>query len=116
MSDDTCNRCGHKLGLEVLPDGHAGVWPSLTRTRVPVCPCTRRVPVYRCFRSLGIVDLIGTTYSEDFLATGFGGHLAIPLIRDRWRADLTEEEARQLLEDCMRVLFYRDCRASNKVP
>ena len=49
------------------------------------------------------------------MATGYGGHLAVPLIRERWRSDLTEEEARQLMEDCMRVLFYRDCRASNKV-
>jgi hypothetical protein len=64
---------------------------------------------------LGIVDLIGTTYVEDFLATGFGSHLAIPLIRDRWHTDMSEEEARTLLEDCMRVLYYRDCRATNKV-
>jgi len=33
-------------------------------------------------------------------------------MRKGWREDLTEAEARTLLEDCMRVLFYRDTRAS----
>lgn len=40
--------------------------------------------------------------------------MALPLIRDRWRPDLSEGEARALLEDCMRVLWYRDTRALNK--
>jgi 20S proteasome subunit beta 7 len=42
-------------------------------------------------------------------------HMALPLIRDRWRADMSEGEARALLEDCMRVLWYRDTKALNKV-
>ena len=33
----------------------------------------------------------------------------------RWRADLSEGEARAILEDCMRVLWYRDTRALNRV-
>lgn len=28
---------------------------------------------------------------------------------------MTEGEARALLEDCLRVLFYRDCRALNRI-
>lgn len=64
---------------------------------------------------LGHVDLIGTAYEENFIATGFGAYLAIPLIREKWSADMDEGEARALLEDCMRVMFYRDCRASNRV-
>ena len=64
---------------------------------------------------LGYVDLIGTTYEENHVATGFGAYLAMPIIRDRWRADMDEGEARALLEDCLRVMFYRDCRASNRI-
>lgn len=64
---------------------------------------------------LGYVDLIGTCFTDNYIATGYGLHLALPLIRDRWRADMTEGEARALLEDCMRVLWYRDCRALNKL-
>lgn len=61
---------------------------------------------------LGYVDLIGTAYEEHFIATGFGAHLAIPIIRERWRPDMNEDEARAVLEDCLRVMYYRDCRAS----
>jgi len=64
---------------------------------------------------LGLVDKIGTAYKDDILATGFGSYLALPILREKWRADMEEGEARALLEDCLRVLFYRDCRASNRV-
>jgi 20S proteasome alpha/beta subunit len=64
---------------------------------------------------LGSVDLIGTAYEDDFLATGFGSYLAIPIMRKKWRPDMEEGEARELLEECLRVLFYRDCRALNKI-
>ena len=76
---------------------------------VLVAGCAGGVP------SLGYVDLRGTTFSEDFLATGFGAHMALPLIRERWAADMSEAAARTLLEDCLRVLWYRDTRALNKV-
>ena len=65
--------------------------------------------------TLGYLDHLGTAFSDDFSATGFGADLALPIIRDRWRADLSEAEARQILEDCLRVLWYRDTRALNKV-
>jgi 20S proteasome subunit beta 7 len=64
---------------------------------------------------LGYVDLIGTAYEENFIATGFGAYLAMPLIRERWTPEMDESEARSLLEDCLRVLYYRDCRASNRI-
>lgn len=64
---------------------------------------------------LGYVDMIGTAYEENFIATGFGAYLAIPLIRERWTPDMDEGEARALLEDCLRVMYYRDCRALNKI-
>ena len=64
---------------------------------------------------LGVVDQIGTAFEADFTATGFGKHMAVPQMREHWRADMTEGEARELLEGCMRVLFYRDCRTINRV-
>ena len=107
---------------------------------------------------LGTVDMIGTAFTDEFLATGFGAHLALPILRKRWHEDMEEVsatsslpptpllnthkyfpthtthtlthsrshsqthstltdqgEARELLEDCLRVLFYRDCRALNKI-
>lgn len=64
---------------------------------------------------LGSSDLYGTMFEDDYVATGLGGHLALPLIRKAWHAEMSEEEARKLLVDCMRVLFYRDTRASASI-
>lgn len=64
---------------------------------------------------LGVVDKLGTTLQENLVATGFGSYMAMPLMREKYRADLSEGEARALLEDCMKVLFYRDCRASSRI-
>lgn len=64
---------------------------------------------------LGTVDKIGTTFEDDYIATGFGHHLAMPIIREAWKEDMSEEEARALVEQCMRVLYYRDCRTINKI-
>ncbi|RKP13927.1 nucleophile aminohydrolase [Piptocephalis cylindrospora] len=66
---------------------------------------------------LGFVNLQGTTYQSTTIATGFGAHLAQPILRKAVEGRehlVTEEEARKLLEDCMRVLFYRDARSMNK--
>ncbi len=71
--------------------------------------------VARGAATLGYVDARGLTFAEDYAATGYAAHLALPLIRERWAADMDEAAARTLLEDCLRVLWYRDCRALNKV-
>jgi len=64
---------------------------------------------------LGYVDLVGTCYQDDYVATGYGGYIALPLIRKAYRPDLTFEEAKKLIEDCLRVLFYRDARSYYKI-
>mmetsp|Transcript_15850 Transcript_15850/g.23298 ORF Transcript_15850/g.23298 Transcript_15850/m.23298 type:complete len:253 (-) Transcript_15850:169-927(-) len=64
---------------------------------------------------LGFVDHIGTAYEENLVATGFGLHLALPIMRRRWSEGMDESEARALLEDCMRVLFLRDCRSTHRI-
>jgi len=72
---------------------------------------------------LAYVDLQGTTYDSPTLATGFGEHLAQPLLREAYEAKagpdgqgglLTAEEAEKVIDDCMKVLFYRDARSINK--
>lgn len=67
---------------------------------------------------LAFVDLLGTTYSASTIATGYGAHIALPLLRSavEGREDtLTEEEALAIIENSMKVLFYRDARSLNKV-
>ncbi|KAJ3287928.1 proteasome endopeptidase complex, beta subunit [Rhizoclosmatium globosum] len=67
---------------------------------------------------LGFVDLQGTSYQSSTIATGFGGHLAIPILRKAvdqiGEENMTEEQAKKIIEDCMRVLYYRDARSLNK--
>jgi 20S proteasome subunit beta 7 len=55
---------------------------------------------------LGSVDHIGTAYEDDILATGFGAHLALPIMRRRWRIDMEEGEARALLEGTICSSFH----------
>lgn len=68
-------------------------------------------------RFLAYVDLLGTTYSASAIATGYGAYIALPLLRTAVEGKentLTEDEARKILTDCMRVLFYRDARSLDK--
>lgn len=67
--------------------------------------------------------MLGTTYTAPTLATGFGMHLAQPLLREAFEKKagldgkgdlLTAEEAEAALDECMKVLFYRDARSINK--
>ncbi|KXN71929.1 N-terminal nucleophile aminohydrolase [Conidiobolus coronatus NRRL 28638] len=74
--------------------------------------------VHKDERFLACVDLKGSTYKSNTLATGFGAHLAQPILRRRAEGredELTEEEAKDIIEECMRVLFYRDARSLNKI-
>ena len=64
---------------------------------------------------LGYTDLIGQSYTENFIATGYGGHLALPIIRDEWKPDMSESDAKALMEKCMKVLYFRDCRTCSKI-
>ena len=64
---------------------------------------------------LGYVDLQGTAFEDTTVATGYGAYIARPLLRKAYREDLTEVEARDILESAMRVLFYRDARTINRI-
>ena len=64
---------------------------------------------------LQAVDLYGTTWKGDFLLTGFAQYFCQVLCQNAWRPDFTEAEARALAEECMRVLFYRDSRATEVI-
>ncbi|RMZ90167.1 hypothetical protein DV736_g2585, partial [Chaetothyriales sp. CBS 134916] len=69
---------------------------------------------------LASADLLGTTFSAPTLATGFGAHLAQPLLRKLTPKDeesvpeITKEQAVEAVKACMKVLFYRDARSMDK--
>lgn len=67
---------------------------------------------------LAYVDLLGTTYTSPVIATGMGSAIGIPLLRkatddDAWKS-LSKEDARKTLDECLKVLYYRDARSLNK--
>ncbi len=75
-------------------------------------------PFVTNIRFLAYVDLLGTTYSASTIATGYGAHIAQPLLRKAVEGHedvLTEEQALGILEASLKVLFYRDARSLNKV-
>ncbi|CAE8581051.1 unnamed protein product [Polarella glacialis] len=60
---------------------------------------------------LSFVDNQGTAFDDDYCATGFGALLAMPILRNEWRADLSLDEAKAMIVKCLQVCFYRDCKA-----
>lgn len=64
---------------------------------------------------LGLVDLFGTHFESEVIATGFGELLGLPLLRKAYRPDITVEEAKKVVIDIMKVLFYRDARTIDRV-
>ncbi|ESL08472.1 proteasome beta 7 subunit [Trypanosoma rangeli SC58] len=82
-------------------------------------PCLCQFVVAGCHGGepfLGGIDDVGTRWTDDCVATGYGAHIALPLLRQALSkpGGLTREEAMRVLTDCLRVLFYRECRAINK--
>jgi len=63
---------------------------------------------------LGYVDLRGTAFTESIIATGLGGGLAQPVMRaavEKKGALLSEDEAREIMLQSVRLGYLRDCRA-----
>ncbi|CCW67138.1 unnamed protein product [Phytomonas sp. Hart1] len=83
-------------------------------------PCLCRFVFMGCRNGetfLGGVDDVGTRWTDDCVAAGYGEHLAIPLIREALGKNpngLSRERAMELMKDCLRVIFYRECRTINK--
>ncbi|KAF2474583.1 proteasome endopeptidase complex, beta subunit [Lindgomyces ingoldianus] len=68
---------------------------------------------------LASADLLGTTFSSPTLATGFGAHLAQPIMRrtipdEAAVQNVSKDDAISLVKECMKVLFYRDARSMDK--
>lgn len=64
---------------------------------------------------LGMIDLYGTKIEGNFLLTGLAAHYCQVLLQNAWHPNLSEADARKVIEDCMRVLFYRDKKASDTI-
>ncbi|XP_064330850.1 proteasome subunit beta type-4 [Phalacrocorax carbo] len=112
---------------ELLGDGHSyspkAIHSWLTRVmynrRSKINPLWNTVVIggyYNGEGFLGYVDMLGVAYEAPTLATGYGAYLAQPLMREALekKPSLTKEEARDLIERCMKILYYRDARSFNR--
>ncbi|PVD36233.1 hypothetical protein C0Q70_03211 [Pomacea canaliculata] len=65
---------------------------------------------------LGYVNMIGIAYEADTVASGFGSYLALPMLRDALEKNknLDEKQAVDVIQRCMKLLFYRDARSFDK--
>lgn len=63
---------------------------------------------------LAHVDLYGTCYESEVLATGYGAYLGLPLLRNAYHENITIAEARPVILEVLKVLFYRDARSIDK--
>ncbi|CRL03273.1 CLUMA_CG016320, isoform A [Clunio marinus] len=60
---------------------------------------------------LGHINFRGRAYTSDVISTGFGTHLALPILRERSeKGTMSEADAQEVVKKSMEVLFYRDCR------
>jgi 20S proteasome subunit beta 7 len=64
---------------------------------------------------LAYVDLYGTHVLGDYHFTGYAHYMGKPIVIDGWRPNMTEGEAKELVEKAMRMLWYRDARASDRI-
>jgi len=63
------------------------------------------------------IDQFGTKIQANYLVTGMGIHFCQSIIEPHLvnGRELTRQEALAVVEECFKVLFYRDCRAGNNI-
>eukprot|EP01024_Parvocaulis_polyphysoides_P018908 TRINITY_DN18430_c0_g1_i3.p2 TRINITY_DN18430_c0_g1~~TRINITY_DN18430_c0_g1_i3.p2 ORF type:complete len:341 (-),score=31.10 TRINITY_DN18430_c0_g1_i3:247-1269(-) len=63
---------------------------------------------------LANVNMIGVHFQDDHICTGLGSALVRPVFRDQYRADLSADEAIEIVKHGLELTFYRDTRTINK--
>ncbi|XP_051927251.1 proteasome subunit beta type-4 [Hippocampus zosterae] len=112
---------------ELLGDGHSyspkAMHSWLTRVmynrRSKMNPLWNTVVIggfYNGQSFLGYVDKLGVAYESPTVATGFGAYLAQPLMREALenKVEVSKQEACELVDRCLKVLYYRDARSYNR--
>ncbi|KAI5122251.1 hypothetical protein M0805_007116 [Coniferiporia weirii] len=117
IEEESTRDDGHKLGPAEI---HEYLSQMMYRRRSKFDPLWNSILVGGFKdgqRFLAYVDLLGVTYTASTIATGYGAYIAQPLLRSAVEGredELTEDEARKIMEQSLRVLFYRDARSLNK--
>ena len=73
----------------------------------------------------GAIDTIGTKWTDTCVALGYGAYICIPIMRaamakcltdghNPLTSSLTRNQALQVIEQCLKELFYREARSINR--
>lgn len=113
-TENYCMNDGHELAPRAV---HQFLARVMYNRRNKMDPLWNRVVIagWQDAPVLGLVDLVGTHFESEVIATGFGEYLGLPLLRKAWREDITVEEGRKVVEEVMKVLFYRDARTIDRI-
>ncbi|GAB4813139.1 hypothetical protein N2152v2_000185 [Parachlorella kessleri] len=116
--DDFCMDDGHHLKPHEI---HSYLCRVLYNRRNKMDPLWNSLVVAGYYSGkpfLGTIGMVGTNYTDQHVATGFGNMLARPLMREKHRPDMSEEEAvalmQECLKECLKVCYYRDKNSINK--
>jgi len=66
-------------------------------------------------RMVGAVNSRGNFWFDDAVAMSFSENMALPLLRRRNLRELSRDEAIEVVEECFRIMCYKDCRATNTI-
>lgn len=115
-TEEHCMDDGYKLGPKAL-------YSYLTRVmynrRNKMDPLWNSVVFAGCDEEngpmLSTVDLCGGHFESEVIATGYGLHMGLPLLRNAWKKEMTVAEGLVVVEDIMKVLYYRDARTIDRI-
>jgi len=66
-------------------------------------------------RMIGVANSKGNFWFDESVALSFASNFALPLIRDKKLDEMSREEAVSFMEECLRVMCYRDTRSTNRI-
>lgn len=118
---------GKMIGEECLEDNiplkpaslHCWLTRVLYQRRSKVDPLWNNVLIAGIQKEipyLGYIDKLGTAVQDKVIATGYGAHIAVPLLRDGYqkKPKMNKKDAEDLIVKCMEVLYCRDARSFNR--
>lgn len=66
-------------------------------------------------RMIGVANSKGNFWFDESVALSFSSNFVLPLLREKSLDEIDRQGAIALMEECFKVLCYRDCRSTNRI-
>lgn len=66
-------------------------------------------------RMVGVVNSKGNFWFDSSAALSLSSNFVLPILRERDLDELSKDEAIALMEECFKILCYKDCRSTNRI-